>query len=170
MADTKGNIRARKLGNTGITEDILTKIANAKGGTILAVVELKADEIKEKTDGDDRTVDFLLETIEPVVDGKLNGILVGHVRDIHAALQRNRLLAENGPQLPLDGAPQAPTNKEVLDHGKGILEYDDQGPKLADPFTVPDPASDDPWEYPAPEGTGTSPTAADQAEPAPQPA
>lgn len=159
MPDTKGNIRARKLGNTGITEDILTKIANAKGGSILAIVELKADTIHEQVAGDDRTVDFLVETIEPVVDGKLNGALVDHVRDIHAALHRNRMLAENGPQLPIDGQPELPTNEQVVAAGAGILERDDEGPKLADPFTVPD---GDGWEYPAPEGNGATVSVPDE--------
>lgn len=154
MADTKGNIRARKLGNTGITEDILTKIANAKGGHVLAIVELKADTIHEQVDGDDRTVDFLIEEIEPVVDGKLNGALVSHVRDIHAALHRNRMLAENGPQLPLDGQPQPPSNDEVLAAAPALIEHDDQGAKLAEPD---DDERPDEWEYPETEGAGTKP-------------
>lgn len=127
MTDTKGNIRARKLGNTGITEDILKKIADAKGGHVLAIVELKADEVHEKVDGDDRKVDFVIDTIEPVVDGQLDGTVVDHVRNIQAALYRNRKLNDSGEELPFDGDGPEPTVKDVLAQGKGLLDVDDDG-------------------------------------------
>lgn len=139
MTDTKGNIRARKLGNTGITEDILKKIADAKGGHVLAIVELKADTIHEQVDGDDRLVDFLIDTIEPVVDGQLDGRVVDHVREIQAALFRNRKLSENGPELPLAGDGPEPTVKDVLGHGQSLLDHDDDGnPVLWDGDTSDD--------------------------------
>lgn len=155
MSDTKGNIRARKLGNTGITEDILTKIANAKGGHIVAIVELRADTIHEQVDGDDRTVDFLIDTIEAVVDGKLDGALVDHVRDIQRALHRNRMLAENGPQLPIDGDDaDEPTVEGVLAARDALIETDEEGPKLWDGESMP---PDDDTEEPTPDDPAYEP-------------
>lgn len=151
MSDTKGNIRAKKLGNTGITENILKRIADARGGHILAIVELKADMVHEKVDGDDRLVDFLIDTLEPVVDGQLDGRIVEHVRTLQSALFRNRKLAENGPELPIDGSDgPEPTVEQVLGEGRALTDEDDQGPKLwdgSDDEPTPDDASYDPHQF-----------------------
>lgn len=169
MTDTKGNIRARKLGNTGITEDILTRIANAKGGRVLAIVDLKVA-FHGEDDDSNRKVALVIDQIEPVIDGKLNGAIVDHVRDIQAALHRNRMLAENGPQLPLDGQPTAPSTAEVLEQGKGVVGRDDEGPVILDDedgdITGEEDDEDgdiagEPWEYDQPEGDASLPTVED---------
>lgn len=146
MSDDKGNIRARKLGNTGITEDILKRIADARGGHILAIVELKADTIHEQVDGDDRLVDFLIDTIEPVVDGNLNGRGVDLVRNIQQALYRSRKLSENAAagdaELAFDDEADGPAPKvdQILAEGDAIVDVDEEGPKFWDPASDTEPA------------------------------
>jgi hypothetical protein len=143
MTDTKGNIRARKLGNTGITEDILRRVADAKGGHVLAIVELKAETIHEQVVGDDRLVDFVIDTIEPVVDGKLNGRLDDHVRGIQRALFRNRKSTE-GHDTPLPIEESEPAMSDVLAEGAALFDQDEDGePVLWDGDTDDDEPGDD---------------------------
>lgn len=147
---TTAAIRAKGLDSTGITEELAARMYNNVGGHYLAIVDLKVA-FHGEDDDSNRKVALVIDQIEPVIDGKLNGAIVDHVRDIQAALHRNRMLAENGPQLPLDGQPTAPSTTEVLEQGKGVVGRDDQGPVILD-----DSPDDESWEYDHPEGTSVS--------------
>ena len=131
MTDTTAKIRAKGLDSTGVTTDLARKMWDSVGGHYVAIVDLQVKRRSENDDGD-RTVELVVDQIEPVIDGGLNGTLVDHVRTIQAALHRNRMLAENGPQLPIDGDEPEPTVKDVLAHGLSLVGNDDDGPVLWD--------------------------------------
>lgn len=126
---TTAKVRAKGLAATGVTEDLASQMFNTKGSRYLAIVELKVDEVHEKSDGD-RRVDLIIEELEPVVDGNLNGALDEHVRTIWKALYENRLRAGNGPdeQLPLDPDDgPAPKVADIIAAGDALVEKDDDG-------------------------------------------
>lgn len=127
MTDTNVKIRAKGCANTGVTDELATKLYSNKGGRIMAIVELKVDETHEKADGD-RKVDLVITELEPVVDGALNGRLDEHVRTIQAALFRNRALLENGGDtLPFEEGGVEPTVEGVMAAGQSLLERDEDG-------------------------------------------
>lgn len=140
MTDTNVKIRAKGCANTGVTDELATKLYSNKGGRIMAIVELKVDETHEKADGD-RKVDLVITELEPVVDGKLNGRLDEHVRTIQAALYRNRALLQNGGEtLPFEEGGEEPTVEGVLAAGRALVDVDEDGnPELWD-------GEDDPGE------------------------
>lgn len=126
---TTAKVRAKGLAATGVTEDLAAQMFNTKGSRYLAIVELKVDEVHEKSDGD-RRVDLVIEELEPVVDGKLNGALDEHVRTIWKALYENRLRAGAGPddQLPLDPDDgPAPKVADIIAAGDALVEKDAHG-------------------------------------------
>lgn len=126
MTDTNVKIRAKGCANTGVTDELATKLYGNKGGRIMAIVELKVDETHEKADGD-RKVDLVITELEPVVDGALNGRLDEHVRTIQAALFRNRALLENGGDtLPFEEGGVEPTVEGVMAAGQSLLERDEE--------------------------------------------
>lgn len=141
---TTAKIKAKGCSATGLTEDIATKLYNTKGTRILAIVELKSDKTHESADGD-RQVDLSIETIEPVVDGGLNGTLDEHVRNIAAALYRNRQLTEGTQdELPLDGDDgPAPKVADIIAQGDALLERDDDG-QIAGTWDGEDDQDDEP--------------------------
>jgi hypothetical protein len=126
---TTAKVRAKGLAATGVTEDLAAQMFNTKGSRYLAIVELKVDEVHEKSDGD-RRVDLVIEELEPVVDGKLNGALDEHVRTIWKALYENRLRAGSGPddQLPLDPDDgPAPKVADIIAREDALIEKDADG-------------------------------------------
>lgn len=122
---TTVTIKRKQCGpQSEISQDLANKLYNNKGSRLMAIVELKSDHTGESVDGD-RDVDLIIESIEPVVDGKLNGALDEHVRTIQQALYRNRALNEGQGELELDG-PE-PTVAEVLQQGKALIDTDETG-------------------------------------------
>lgn len=119
MTDTTAKIRAKGLNATGVTEDIATRLADAESGHLIAVVELKVEEVHKKVDGD-RRVDLVITTLEPAVDK----IAEDHLREFQRALYYNRAVDEAQPTL--DDGPE-PTVNEVLGRGQSLLEHDDDG-------------------------------------------
>lgn len=122
MSDTTAKIRAKGLQSTGVTEDLARRMY-ANGGHYLAIVDLKVARTIENLDEGTDAVELVIDAIEPVVDGKLDGTLVDHVRNIQAALYRNRKLHEEGEELPLgDQDGPTPSVKDVLAQGVGLLD------------------------------------------------
>lgn len=124
---TTPNIKGRSGASTGITEDLATKLYAKKGTRVLAIVEFQSDKTHEGLDGN-RQVDLTIETIEPVVDGDLNGQLDEHVRTIQAALFRNRKLSEGDDEaLPFgeeDGP--APAVADIIQQGQPFVADEDE--------------------------------------------
>lgn len=125
---TTAKVRAKGLAATGVTEDLAAQMFATKGSRYLAIVELKVDEVHEKSDGD-RRVDLVIAELEPVVDGELNGALDEHVRTIWKALYENRMRTGGGPddQLPLDpdNGP-APAVKDIIQQGQQFVVDEDE--------------------------------------------
>ncbi|GAB2762878.1 hypothetical protein [Nocardioides pakistanensis] len=120
MTDTTAKIRAKGLNATGVTEEIATRLADAESGHLIAVVELKVEEVHKKVDGE-RRVDLIITTLEPATEK----IAEDHLREFQRALYYNRAVDEAQPTLDSDG-PE-PTVAEVLGRGTSLLEHDDQG-------------------------------------------
>jgi hypothetical protein len=116
--DTTAKIRAKGLNATGVTEDIATRLADAEHGSLIAVVELKVEEVHKKVDGE-RRVDLIITTLEPATDK----IGEDHLREFQRALYYNRAVDEQQPTL--DDGPE-PTVSEVLGRGASLLERDDE--------------------------------------------
>lgn len=125
---TTAKIRAKGLSATGVTEDLAAQMFNSKGSRYMAIVELKVDEVHEKSDGD-RRVDLVIAELEPVVDGDLNGQLDEHVRDIWKALYENRLRTSpaGDDQLPLDPDDgPAPAVADIIQQGQPFIVDEDE--------------------------------------------
>lgn len=142
MTDTTANIRAKKCGNTGLTEDIAKRFADAESGHLLAIVELKVDEVHKKADGADRKVDFIVTTIEPVMDH----LAEDHVRGLQRALFMNRKLHSDDEQLQLDTASdREQTVGEVVAGGAHFLaDLDDEDDTDEEPEDDGDPEAEQP--------------------------
>lgn len=140
MTDTNVTIKGKRgCSDTGITEELATRIYNAaldgKATELVAIVRFTPDFTHEAVNGSTRSVDLAITAIEPVVDGKLNGEFVEHIRTVEQALFRNRKLAENGSeQLPF-GEEDGPT--------PAVADIIQQGQQ----FVVPDPDQDDDAEH-----------------------
>lgn len=145
---TKVTVNAKELASI-IDDDRAQQMYSRKGGRWVAIIELKHSERHEKVDGD-RRVNLTVDQLELVDDGILDGRAVDHVRDIMAALHRNRKLSEDGPQLPIGQDGPEPTVSEVLAARGALVEDDERGPKLWDGESMPededagDPEPDDP--------------------------
>lgn len=148
MTDTTAKIRAKGLDSTGVTEELARRMHANIGGHYLAIIDLRVARQLNDDDGG-HGVELVIDQIEPVVDGKLDGAIVDHVRDIQAALYRNRKLLDEGEQLPLDddGGP-TPAVKDILAQGLGLFDDepddDEDGPDPDDPTFEPHPFADGP--------------------------
>lgn len=94
-ADYTGKVRTKGVATTGITEGILRRLHSAKGGRLMCVVELKAEEVHDKTDGTSHRVDFTIEQIEPAP----TEVTAEHLRELTRSFHYERKLAEDGPDL-----------------------------------------------------------------------
>lgn len=140
--DYTGNIRSKKCGGTGFTEEVLAQAYKRKGNTFLMIAEVRVEETREKSDGL-RKVEWVIEHAEPVVDGNLNGRAVDAVRRVQRALYVNR---QTDQQLPLNpGDPVEPTVPETLAAMEAMVEPTEDGDvKMWDGNTEEEPA--EPWE------------------------
>lgn len=134
MTDTNVTIKAKRgCSDTGITEELATKLfvaADNKNITeLVAIVRFKPDYAHKAADGSRRSVDMEIVDIEPVVDGKLNGQLVEHVKTIQQALSRNRHIASGKDEALPFGEEDGPAPKvsEILQHGSAFLDKNEDG-------------------------------------------
>lgn len=124
MTDTTAKIRAKGLDATGVTKTLARTMHANVGGHYLAIVDLRV--VRQLNDDDgSHGVELVIDQIEPVVDGKLNGALIDHVRDIQAALYRNRKLAEGDEELPLEDGPE-PKVRDIIAQGEGLFDTGDR--------------------------------------------
>lgn len=133
--DYTGNIRSKKCGTTGFTEDVLSQAYKRKGNTMLMIAEVKIEETREKSDGS-RKVEFIIETAERAIDA---------VRRVQRALYVNR---QQDQQLPLaPGDTSEPTVPETLAAMNAMVE-EDEGGEVTGLWdgTGEDPAAQDPGQ------------------------
>lgn len=111
MTDTTAEIRSKKAGNTGLTEEIAKKFADAESGHLLAIVEMKVVTVHKDVDSGDRKVDFVITGIEPV-----DPLAEDHVRSLQRAHFMNRKLHSEDQTLPIPGTAgdNEPTIEGVL--------------------------------------------------------
>lgn len=113
MTDYTGQIRAKRLGNTGITEDHVQEMFANKGGYHMAVVELRVDEVHDKVDGK-RKVDLIIDNVELAP----NDDTVAHLRNLQRSFHYERKLHSEGETLDIDGADDLePKVADVLAEG-----------------------------------------------------
>lgn len=132
MTDTNVTINGKRgCSDTGITEELATKLfvsADVKKVTeLVAIVRFKTETTHKAADGSTRKVDLSIVDIEPVVDGKLNGALVEHVREIQQALFRNRKLGAGKDEALPFGEEDGPAPKvaDLVQQGKAFVETDE---------------------------------------------
>jgi hypothetical protein len=157
-------IRAKSdLSGTGVTDDIARQMCHSKGKHYMAVVEVKVDELHDKSSGQ-QAADLIINQFWPANDDNLDE----HLRELTRVLHQNKALASEHDD-PIDGMEldgPAPTVSEVLEQGAQLKPHDyleaadgiDQcdvcgqvtdAPvhasvaQLADPFSVGDTAEDD---------------------------
>jgi hypothetical protein len=137
--DYTAKIRAKGCANTGITEKVAAQLYKRKGDRLLVIAEVKVDETHEKADGD-RRVDLIIETIEPVVGGDLNGQAVEAVRRVQRALYVNRQTDEQLPLAP--GETPEPAIEDTVKELDALVETDEAGQVAGffDPANEPAPA------------------------------
>lgn len=135
--DYSGNIRSKKCGNTGFTEEVLGQLYKRKGGTILMISEVKVEETREKSDGS-RKVEFIIQNTEPVLDGNLNGRAVNTIQNVMRALY---VIRQQDQQLPLSpGDHVEPTVEDTLAAMEAAVQTDGEGEVTGfyEPGTDPD--------------------------------
>lgn len=95
--DYTGQIRSKRLKNTGVTEDEVRGLHARRGQYVMGIVELQVDETHEKKDGT-RKVDLIISQVELADPENLEPYL----REITKALHTNRVLKSEDGQLAID--------------------------------------------------------------------
>lgn len=123
MPDTTGRVRAKGCEETGITEELATKLLKAKmGKRILAVVELQTVERHGPSIDGKQRVDMVLTQIEPALDDRTEDTL----RELTRAMSRQRRAVSG--ELPLDNTDgTAPSLDDVNQQAQAIIERDEDG-------------------------------------------
>lgn len=159
MTDTSVTISGKRgCSDTGITEELATKLYNRardhKVTELVAIVRFVGDTTTDAVTGSARSLALKIDAIEPVVDGKLNGELVEHVRTIEQALSRNRALAGNKQEaLPFDDERDGPAPKvaDILQQGKAFFDENEAGEAVIhQPDDEPDPGDQADVDEPEP--------------------
>ena len=121
MSDITGQINAKRLGNTGITEEILTRIADAEGGELTVIAQVRYEGVHKKRDGS-RKVDLVITDLEATTDGDADE----HVRGVQRALFMNRKLhgTDSQPALMDSIDDKEPTVEEVMAKGRQYTPHD----------------------------------------------
>lgn len=121
------SVRRKGLENTGVTPDIAKKMYGTQGRTTVAIVELRH---KRQINDDDtgRSVELVIEALEPSQDDKLDE----HLRQLMRTMHQGRVLNSEDGQLAIDtqddlepsvekiiAARQADTDPYTYVHAKG---------------------------------------------------
>jgi hypothetical protein len=180
MSDTNAKIRGKGLEHTGVTEDHANQMYDRVGSHYVGIVDLKVVRRAEDDDGK-RVVELVIESIELAP----NDDVAESLRRMTRAVHYERGLAVNGgQQLPIEN-----TDEPTVDQVRGELrnhepdpekdERDLEAKEAADAAIdaayegAAEQATDEPWEYEAPDpkpaqGSGvTSPFDVPDPEPTP---
>jgi 2,4-dienoyl-CoA reductase-like NADH-dependent reductase (Old Yellow Enzyme family) len=159
---TTAKIAAKGTQNTGLTEDLAKRFHDQLGRKGIAIVEFCSETRTEKRDGDE-TVGLSILTFEPAT----TQLAEDYLRELSRGFHFDRGVADG--QLALDETLE-PKVADILAAGKpfiphpflpanasednpicdvcGVVEdatrLHDEKSRPADPFTVPDPADDEP--------------------------
>jgi len=108
---TTAQINAKGTKGTGITDEIAKALHDNLGKTITIVAEVRSESRGENLKGDE-TVKLAIQNLEVIPE---DAGAADHVREIAKTAHYNRRVAEEGPDLELDGP--APKVKDVLANG-----------------------------------------------------
>ncbi len=136
--DTIAALKGRSLNKTGVTERLARSYAHQLGVEHIAIVRYSGNSLITDADGQQKVV-LAIDSFEPVIDPNDDGAITDMIRNLEAALYRNRAQADGQATIDdeLDGP--APTVNDVLTNGRALLEEDDEGPKLWDGNTDQEP-------------------------------
>lgn len=159
-ADYTGQINAKKLGGTGITEAMIARHHHAEAGQVVIVASVSVAATGKNVKEGTGSVHYIIDDLEvaPTTAGAAD-----HVRDLIRSFEYERRLETEGKTL-FDDRSDEPTVDGVVAAGAknrlhpflpansaddngicdvcGFLEgapIHDEKPKFADPFTAPDP-------------------------------
>ena len=109
-----------KQGPTGITDDVAERLHNGNLSSFIAIVEIHAEETRERIRDGKETVILSIGNFEPVID---DAKTEAHVREIQRALYGSRRLRTDGPMLPEDSnsSDVEPTVEEVVANNPGVI-------------------------------------------------
>lgn len=93
-ADYTGNIRAKGLTNTGVTEAMLGKHHRAKGGRLMIVASIHVASTSDNVDEGTGSVAYVIDDLEVAPD-----IAEEHLRELVKSFHYERKLDEDGPAL-----------------------------------------------------------------------
>lgn len=131
-SDYTGQINAKKLGGTGITESIIGKHHHDEGGSLVIVAAISVSDVKKKVKDGTGTVNYVIDDLEvaPTTAGAAD-----YVRELIKAFHYERMLEQNGPTLLTDGDSPEPKVSDVLEQGARFAPH---------PFLPDDAAKDAP--------------------------
>lgn len=118
---TTAQIAAKGCQSTGITEEMAETLHNNLGKTLVAVVELRADNRTENLKGDEK-VSLSILTVEPAP----NADTEAHLRELARAFHYERKLADgkHDQTLPMPGDSPEPQVSDVLAAGKALEPHE----------------------------------------------
>jgi hypothetical protein len=151
MPDTTAKIRSKGLDATGVTEELAEKLFAHKGKHLMAIVELKVDEIHDKTDGKQR-VDLVITQVEPADDSTTEGkMLEDHLRELTRTTYYNRKVAggKDGQLALPDADGPDPKIGDVIDRGNALRLTEEQLADLAEQEAAADEAEAEDDDGPA---------------------
>jgi len=127
--DTIATLKGRSLNKTGVTERLARSYASQLGVEHIAIVRYSGDSLITDADGQQKVV-LAIDAFEPVVDPSDDGAITDMIRNLEAALYRNRAQADGQATIDEELDGPAPTVNQVLASGRALIEEDDEGPKL----------------------------------------
>ena len=130
---TTAQIAAKGTKGTGITDELAKTLHDNLGKTITIVAEIRSESRGENLKGDE-TVKLAIQTLEVIPE---DAGAADHVREIAKTAHYNRMVAQEGPDLELDGP--APKVADVLAAGQRFQPH----PYLASTLSTDDNATCD---------------------------
>lgn len=129
--DYKGQIRSKRLGGTGVTEEQIRALYTRKGKFFVGLIEIEVEETHEKKDGN-RKVDLLLNQVWLVTgEDDAAAELEAHLRQLMRTLHQNKVLKSD--QEALDIQVQGDLEPSVAEVIAAKIAHDSGEPHAFEP-------------------------------------
>jgi hypothetical protein len=125
-ADYTGQINAKKVGGTGITEGILGRHHRAKAGRMVIVANVHVAQTHDNIEDGTGAVNYVIDELE-VAPAEAEE----HVRELIRSFQYERALEQDDPTLDLDRG-----NEPTVVHTSADQATSSDEPPIDDPFEV----------------------------------
>lgn len=112
-ADYTGQINAKKLGPTGITETIIGRHHRAETGNLVVVASISVSAISKNVQDGTGTVNYVIDDLEVAPE-----IAVDHIRNLISQFNYERRLETQGPTLLDADGTAKPRTEEVVAAGQ----------------------------------------------------